>query len=71
MSPASVSMRVAELENMFGMTLFHRTTRRVRISDQGNLLYLHAQKILEDVDDMSKVMSSTKTDLSGTLRVSA
>jgi LysR family transcriptional activator of dmlA len=71
MSPASVSMRIADLERAFGLTLFHRTTRRVRISDQGELLYACARKILDDFDDMNNVMSSTKTDPSGPLRVSA
>ena len=41
-SPAYVSKRIAELERRFGVTLFHRTTRRVRISAQGEVAYAWA-----------------------------
>jgi len=68
-SPAYVSKRIAELERSLGATLFHRTTRRVKISPQGELAYAWAQKILADVDGLAMDMSNTCVDLSGPLRI--
>jgi LysR family transcriptional regulator, transcriptional activator for dmlA len=69
-SPAFISKKISDLERRFGVTLFHRTTRRVRISNQGEAAYAWARKILEDVESMDTDMSSTKVAPSGTLRVS-
>jgi len=69
-SPAYVSKRIAELEQRFGVTLFHRTTRRVRISTQGETAYAWARRILEDIEGMAAEMSNAQADPSGPLRVS-
>ena len=69
-SPAYVSKRIAELEQRLGVTLFHRTTRRVRISAQGEAAYAWAQKILEDVEGMTTEMLNAQHDPTGPLRVS-
>ena len=69
-SPAYVSKRISELEQSFGVTLFHRTTRRVRISDQGEIAYAWARRIIEDIESMSDEVTSTKIEPSGPLRVS-
>ena len=69
-SPAYVSKRIAALEQRFGVSLFHRTTRRVRITEQGEIAYAWVRKILENIEDMSTEMSNTKVDPSGSLRIS-
>ena len=69
-SPAYVSKRIAELEQRLGVPLFYRSTRRVRISDQGEIAYAWARRILEDIDGMAIEMSDAKIDPSGPLRVS-
>ncbi len=69
-SPAYVSKRIAELEQRFGVPLFYRSTRRVRISDQGEIAYAWARRILEDIDGMATEMSDAKIDPSGPLRIS-
>jgi LysR family transcriptional activator of dmlA len=70
-SPAYVSKRISELEQLLGVTLFHRTTRRVRISDQGELAYTWARKVLDDLETMKLEVSDTKAAPSGSLRISA
>jgi LysR family transcriptional activator of dmlA len=69
-SPAYVSKRIAEFERRFGVTLFHRTTRRVRLSTQGEAACAWARKILADVDGLIIEMSNTQAAPSGPLRVS-
>ncbi len=69
-SPAYVSKRIAELEQCLGVKLFHRTTRQVRISEQGEIAYTWARKILDDIEGMTNEVSNTKVEPSGSLRVS-
>jgi LysR family transcriptional activator of dmlA len=69
-SPAYVSKRIAEFERRFGVTLFLRTTRRVRLSTQGEAVYAWARKILADVDGLTIEMSNARAAPSGPLRVS-
>ncbi|MBN3786648.1 LysR substrate-binding domain-containing protein [Burkholderia sp. Ac-20353] len=70
-SPAYVSKRVADLERALGVTLFHRTTRRVRISDSGEAAYAWARRVLEAVDGLNDSVSRTDRRLSGQLRISS
>ena len=50
MSPANVSKYVAQLEVRFGVRLFHRTTRKVSLTDAGELLYERSAALLELID---------------------
>jgi len=70
-SPAYVSKRIAALETQLGVTLFHRTTRRVSISDEGELAYGWARKILENVEGMVQAVAGRKGAPAGSLRISA
>ena len=69
-SPALVSKRVGQMEHSLGVTLFNRTTRRVTISAEGELIYARAKQILEGLDDLTQVVSQAKQSPSGTLRIS-
>ncbi len=69
-STAYVSKRIAGLEQALGVRLFHRTTRRVHISDEGETAYLWARKVLEAADDMRRELSRAKEAPAGPLRIS-
>jgi LysR family transcriptional regulator, transcriptional activator for dmlA len=68
-SATHVSKRVALLEQTLGVKLFTRTTRRVRITDEGETVYRWARKILEDVEEMSQEIASIKGRPHGLLRI--
>ncbi len=51
-SPAFISKRIAILESVLNVTLLHRTTRRVSITEDGERIYEWAQRILNDVNQM-------------------
>ncbi|MGY0196210.1 LysR family transcriptional regulator [Leptothrix sp. BB-4] len=76
MSPAYVSKRVAELERALGVALFHRTTRRVLISEAGEAALGWARQVLEAVDRLQDSVARTADApgdalaLSGPLRIS-
>jgi LysR family transcriptional activator of dmlA len=69
-SPAYVSKRVSSLEQALGATLFHRTTRRVMITEAGETAYAWAKRVLEAADALHQEVSGSRKSLSGVLRVS-
>jgi LysR family transcriptional regulator, transcriptional activator for dmlA len=69
-SPAYVTKRIAILERSLRVKLFHRTTRRVSVTEDGERVYRWAQRILEDVDGMTEDVASGVTEPRGLLRIS-
>lgn len=68
-SPAYVSKRLRLLEAGLGTRLLHRTTRRVRITEEGERLYAGAQRILDDLDQLVQEVGAAPSQPRGTLRV--
>ncbi len=68
-SKAVVSKRIALLEAAMQERLFHRTTRNVSLTAQGEIVHQWAQRILEDVDLMGEAISREKAAPSGLLRI--
>ncbi|HJW02254.1 MAG TPA: LysR family transcriptional regulator, partial [Azospira sp.] len=68
-SKAVVSKRIALLEDAVQERLFHRTTRNVSLTAQGEIVHQWAQRILEDVDLMGEAISREKAAPSGLLRI--
>jgi LysR family transcriptional activator of dmlA len=69
-SPAYVSKRIGILEKTLRVKLFHRSTRRVAVTDDGEIVYQWAQRILEEVEGMANAVSTLKTEPRGVLRIS-
>lgn len=70
-SPGYVSKRVSALEKDLAVRLFHRTTRRVTITEDGERVYRWATRILADVDHLIEEVSATRRTPKGLLRVCA
>lgn len=68
-SPAFISKRIALLEKTLDVSLLHRTTRRVVITEDGERIYEWAQRILNDVDQMIDELSAVRLEPQGMLRV--
>ena len=68
-SKAVVSKRIALLEMAVEERLFHRTTRNVLLTAQGEIVHQWALRILEDVDLMGEAISREKAAPSGLLRI--
>ncbi|SDF76396.1 MULTISPECIES: LysR substrate-binding domain-containing protein [unclassified Duganella] len=71
MSPAYVSKRIGILEQMLGVRLFHRTTRRVIVSEDGEKVYAHAMTILENLDSLLHEVAERRDVPRGLLRISS
>jgi hypothetical protein len=70
-SVALLSKRIARLEARLGARLFHRTTRRMSLSDPGQAYVDRAQQILADIEDAESQVAGLQNEPRGELRVSA
>ncbi|ODS92654.1 MAG: LysR family transcriptional regulator [Comamonas sp. SCN 65-56] len=68
-SPASVSKAIAQLEKRFGLRLFNRTTRKVSLTDAGQLLFERSSAVLELVNLTEGELHQRATRPSGRLSV--
>lgn len=66
---ASVSTAVQRLETELGTRLFHRTTRRVELTQDGARYHERCRQLLDDVDDLDGLFRDGGAALRGTLRV--
>lgn len=69
MSPAYVSKRIGVLEEALAVRLFQRTTRRVVITGEGEQVYVRAQAILDQLDDLADEVSERRRAPSGQVRI--
>jgi DNA-binding transcriptional LysR family regulator len=51
-SQAAVARQIAQLEEHFGVRLLHRTTRKLSLTDDGQMLLGLARPVLDGVDEM-------------------
>lgn len=70
-TPPAVSKRLTHMEARLGVQLMHRTTRRMSLTPEGELYLAHARRILVEIDDMERQVSSALTAPKGLLRVNA
>ena len=67
-APSSVSRQINQLEEELGARLFHRTTRKLSLTEAGQLYYERAERILTDVDEAKLALSQLGSP-SGILRL--
>ncbi len=70
-TPAAVSRSVGRLEARLGVRLFVRTTRQIRLTDDGRLYYEQCQQALLQIAEASRVVAGQQAVPSGALRISA
>jgi DNA-binding transcriptional LysR family regulator len=71
LSPAAASARLVKLEGALHTQLFERSTRKLRLTDEGRLYLAHCQHALQTLDDARAALQAGRASVSGTLRVSA
>jgi LysR family transcriptional activator of dmlA len=70
-STPAVSKRLAGMEARLGLALVNRTTRRMSLTPEGDLVLDHARRILADLDDLTRLLGASKGKPQGLLRVNA
>lgn len=70
-SPPAVSKRLAALEARLGVTLLHRTTRRLALTSEGETYLAQARRILGEIEALERELQGAHAEPSGLLRVNA
>ncbi len=68
-APSSLAKAVARLEASLGVKLFHRTTRQVSLTPDGERLFERCQRVLAEVENLHAEASGTRALPAGTLRI--
>jgi LysR family transcriptional regulator, regulator for bpeEF and oprC len=68
-SPSTVAKSVGRLEDRLGVKLFHRTTRRVSLTADGERLYRRCERLLAEAEDLQAEAAGARARPSGTLRI--
>lgn len=68
-TPSAVSRTLRKLENKLGVTLMHRTTRRVGLTDEGRMFLSRARDIIQSIDAAEELMTLQWQQPSGLLRI--
>ena len=71
MSKAAVSRYVVELEARLGVRLLHRTTRRLSLTDEGQVFYARSKELLTELQEAEDEVTSHSNAASGLLRINA
>lgn len=69
LAKASASGAVQQLEDSLGTRLLHRTTRRVSLTQDGQVFAERCQDLLADLDEVQTLFHTAHTGLRGRLRV--
>ncbi len=68
-TPSTIAKAIARLESQLGVKLFHRTTRQVSLTADGQQLFEQCQRILEEVEALRSSAAGARGEPSGVLRV--
>ncbi len=71
LTPPAVSKRLAQLEQRLGVRLLNRTTRSISLTAEGELYLVNAQRIVGEIEEMERQVSSSRAEPKGLLRVNA
>lgn len=71
MAPSSVSRQINEIEETIGARLFHRTTRKLSLTEAGRTYHERIVQILQDLDEAGLAVSQLDGSPSGVLRITA
>jgi DNA-binding transcriptional LysR family regulator len=71
LTPQAVSKAIRQLETHVGVRLFHRTTRSLSLTEEGERLYALSQPGLALFDDALEQVKSSRQETEGLVRVAA
>lgn len=69
LTPSAVSHAIADLEKGLGLSLFHRTTRQLRLTEGGEEIYERGCELLRQLAELESITRKTTERVTGTLRV--
>lgn len=70
-STAQVSRQVSALEGRLATKLFYRTTRKVSVTEAGQIYYQHCRPVLDGLEDAERALTNLQSTPRGKLRITA
>jgi len=71
LAKSAVSRRLSELEEQLGVELFHRTTRKLSLTDSGRAFYERCVQILDDLTEAEDSVSELHGEIRGQIKIAA
>jgi DNA-binding transcriptional LysR family regulator len=71
LSAMMISKYMAQLEESLGVALLNRTTRKISLTEAGEVYYQRSKQLLEDFSELDESTSQLGRNVKGILRVSA
>lgn len=71
MSKAAVSRQVADLEARLGVRLLHRTTRKLSLTEEGEVFYARSRELLAALGEAEAEVTARSAEVVGAVKVSA
>src|SRR5690606_19344775 len=69
LDPSAVSHAIAQLERELKVTLFYRTTRQLRLTEDGGEVLRRGLGILREVGELDEIGARVQERVAGTLRI--
>lgn len=70
-STAQASRQISALEDRLSTKLFYRTTRRVSMTEAGQIYYQHCRQIIDALDDAERAINNLQSTPKGKLKITA
>ena len=71
MTPSAVSQHIGQLESLLGLTLLHRSTRRLSLTEAGEVVWQGCQSLQQTLNDTELRLSEVRDSLLGEVRITA
>lgn len=71
LSPAAASARLSKLEAALRTKLIDRSTRQLRLTEEGRLYHRHCSAALQAIDDAEDALHASQNAIRGKIRISA
>src|ERR1700733_6816435 len=68
-SHSAATRLISQLEDHFGVRLFHRTTRRLSLTEDGQDLLAHARHLIETAEEMEETVGRQRASPTGLVRI--
>ncbi|BAJ03301.1 LysR substrate-binding domain-containing protein [Shewanella violacea] len=70
-STAQVSRQVSALETRLATKLFHRTTRKVSVTEAGQVYFQHCRQVLDGLEEAERAITNLQSTPRGRLKITA
>jgi DNA-binding transcriptional LysR family regulator len=70
-STAQVSRQISALEKRLNTKLFYRTTRKVSLTQEGQIFYQHCRSVLDGLDEAERAITNLQSRPQGKIKLTA